>query len=132
MNEQTTAQAINAIYGRLSLQENGIIYWYLPDGVSVDISEAQQLVQDVRTLDNSGSARLLIVQGTNNDFSFSAQKYLGTVDGVSHLALVVNNRFQAKIAQLFMSMMRWLRSPYEMRFFYQLSNAETWLKYVNE
>lgn len=130
MSQPSTHNVINAVYGRMFRHENGIIYLYMDNGVSVDIPEAQQLVQDVQSLDNSGKARLLIVHASNNDMSFSAQKYLGTVNGVTHLALVVHSRLQAEVAQFFISLMHLLRSPYEMRIFYQLADAELWLSSI--
>ena len=96
MSQLSTHIAINAAYGRMFRHENGIIYLYVDNELSIDIPEAQQLVQDVQSLDNSGKARFLIVQGSNNDMTFSAQKYLGTVKGVTHLALVVQSRLQAE------------------------------------
>ena len=97
MSQLSTHIAINAAYGRMFRHENGIIYLYVDNGLSIeDMPEAQQLVQDVQSLDNSGKARLLIVQGNNNNMTFSAQKYLGTVKGVTHLALVVQSRLQAE------------------------------------
>ena len=127
MSQLSTHIAINAAYGRMFRHENGIIYLYVDNELSIDIPEAQQLVQDVQSLDNSGKARFLIVQGSNNDMTFSAQKYLGTVEGVTHLALVVQSRLQAEVARFFMSMMSLLHSPYELRVFHQLEQAENWL-----
>ena len=96
MSQLSTHIAINAAYGRMFRHENKIIYLYVDNGLSIEMPEAQQLVQDVQSLDNSSKARLLIVQGNNNNMTFSAQKYLGTVKGMTHLALVVQSRLQAE------------------------------------
>ena len=61
---QPTDMTDETSYGRIYRPENGIIYLYLKDDVSFDIEDAKQLVRDVQSLDDSGQARLLLVQGT--------------------------------------------------------------------
>lgn len=123
-------QSINTkqtTYGRIFRHPNGIVYVYMDDDVSVGIDDAKQLVIDVRALDNSGKARLLIVEGARNDMSFEAQYFLGTVRGVTHLALVVHSKLQAEVGQFFLSMLQVFHSPYEMRVFHLLQQGEAWL-----
>ena len=81
MSQLSTHIAINAAYGRMFRHENGIIYLYVDNGLAIE---------------DMPEARLLIVQGNNNNMTFSAQKYLGTVKGMTHLALVVQSRLQAE------------------------------------
>ena len=69
-------ETIEAGYGRMTRRENGIIYFYMKDDLSVDLPVAQQAVADVCTLDDSGQARLLIVLSHNNDIQFEAQRFL--------------------------------------------------------
>lgn len=114
-------------YGRVFQHENGLVHIYLNDDLSLDLPTAQQLVEDVRALDSSGQARLLVIQGINNVLSFDSQRYLGTVEGVCCLALVVQSRVQADIAQFFVRLLGMLRSSYEMRVFDKASLAEKWL-----
>jgi len=114
-------------YGRVWRHENGLVYFYFHDGVSVCIEDARQIVELVRSLDDSGQVRLLIVQGSSNDLTFEAQRYLGTMPGVTHLALVTRGRLQAEVGQFFMGLQRVLRSPYEMQTFFQVQEAQNWL-----
>ena len=127
VSQQIIANHTETVYGRIFLHENGVVYIYFRDCTPIDLKVAQTLVDDVRALDDSGQTRLLVVQGKNNDMSFEAQHFLGTVHGVSHLALVVHNRLQAEVAKFFVSFLVFLRSSYEMRVFSQLKPAETWL-----
>lgn len=131
MSQEPVNEVIHAGYGRIFRHPNGIIYIYLADDVSLNIDDARQLVTDVRKLDNSGQARLLIIQGIRNDLNFEAQYYLGKVHGATHLALVVRSKLQAEVAQFFISMLQLFHSPYEMRAFHLLQQAEEWLISVN-
>lgn len=75
MSQQIFANGKEAQYGRVFRHENGLIFIYLKDDTSINLQQAQKLVEDVRTLDDSGQARLLVVQGNNNDLSFEAQRF---------------------------------------------------------
>ena len=124
---QQSNQIKQTPYGRIFRHTNGIIYIYWRDNKSFTIHDARQIVADSRALDDSGRARLLVVQGINNDLSFEAQRYLGTVEGLTHLALVVQNKLQADVAQFFLALLKLFHSPYELRVFYRLKEAEAWL-----
>lgn len=127
MSQPPPSDILHANYGRIFRHPNGIVYLYLADHFSLKIGDAKQIVNDVRNLDNSGRARLIVVQGSHNDLSFEAQHHLGTVQGVTHLALVVRSKVQADVAQLFVSLLQLFRSPYELRIFHLLEQAEEWL-----
>ncbi len=131
MSQEPVTEVIHAGYGRIFRHPNGIIYVYMADDLSVNVEDAKQLVSDVRQLDSSGQARLLIIQGTRNDLTFEAQYYLGKVHGATHLALVVRSKLQAEVAQFFVSLLQIFRSPYEMRVFHLLQQAEEWLLSAN-
>ncbi len=127
MSQDPTTHIVPTGYGRIFRHPNNLIYIYMADDVSLTIEAARQLVLDVRRLDNSGQARLLIIEGVRNDLNFEAQRYLATVRGVTHLGLVVRSRLQADVAQFFIALLRVFRSPYEMRVFHLLHQAEAWL-----
>jgi hypothetical protein len=131
MSQEPATEAIHAGYGRIFRHPNGIIYVYMADDLSVNVEDAKQLVCNVRKLDSSGQARLLIIQGIRNDLTFEAQHYLGKVHGATHLALVVCSRLQAEVAQFFVSLLQIFHAPYEMRVFHLLQQAEEWLLSVN-
>ncbi|MCA9902036.1 MAG: STAS/SEC14 domain-containing protein [Ardenticatenaceae bacterium] len=127
MSQQFHKNGKDTSYGRVFRHENGLVCIYLADGVSLNLQKAQTLVEDVRAIDNSGKARLLVVQGVDNDLSFEAQRFLGTTKGLTHLALVVHSRFQTEVAQIFVKLINLLNSSYEMRVFHREKEAETWL-----
>lgn len=127
MSHQYSTEARTTAYGLIFRHVNGIVFIFMKDDLSISLPIAEKLVEDVRALDNSGQARLLIVQGQNNDLPFETQRYLGSVKGVIHLALVVHTRLQAEVAQFFIKLLYLLRSPYEMRVFNELDVAEAWL-----
>ena len=127
MSQSPNPDIMHTGYGRIFLHPNGIVYIYMADDVSMGIEDARQLVLDVRKLDSSGKARLLIVEGLRNDLDFEAQRYLATVRGVTHLALVVHSKLQADVGQFFLSLLQIFHSPYEMRIFHLLQQAESWL-----
>ena len=125
--EHIETETINASYGRLFQHENGIIYLYIKDDLSIDMDIAQQMVVDIRSLDNSGDAHLIIVQGHNNDASFEAQRFFSVTKGVTKLAMVSQSRIQAEVVKFFTPMLRLFRAPYELKAFYSLEQAERWL-----
>ena len=126
MNHQVANPKI-APYGRIFHHDNGIIYIHVIDNASIDLPEAIQIIEDIRALDNSGKARLLVVQGSGNDMSFAAQTHLGKANAVSHFALVVQSRLQAEAANFFVRLIKMFRATYEMRIFHALIQAERWL-----
>lgn len=118
---------LKTFYGQFLQKENNVIYLYLVDDVAFDLENAQKMVTDVRSLNKSGYGRLLIVQAQNNTLTFEAQKYLSEVEGITHLALVVQNKIQARVAQFFLSLKKIFDSTYEMKVFFEEDRAEAWL-----
>jgi len=123
-----TRKEIETEYGRFLRRENGILYLYLNDDLTIDITVAQQMVSAARSLDDSGQIRLLIVYGTNSDLTFAAQRYFATVTGFTHLAFVTHSRLQVEVGQFLTTLLRVLKSSYEFRVFYDVAAAEAWLQ----
>lgn len=132
VSQQTIEHSKLTVYGRILRHENGIVYIYVADNMSIDLPQATQIVNDIVAFDDSGKVRLLIKQGTNNDLSFAAQKYLGTANIAAYVALVVQSRLQAEVAQFFVSLLSLLKASYTMKIFSQLTVAEKWLLSQNE
>lgn len=131
MSQQFHKNGKETSYGRVFRHENGIVYIYVDNNASINLPEAVQIIEDICAFDDSGQARLLVVQGSNNDMSFAAQSYLGKANAVGFFALVVQSRLQAEVAQFFINLIQIFRATYEMRIFYQLSQAEAWLTQLN-
>ena len=125
--EHIKTETIYASYGRLFQHENGIIYLYIKDDLSIDMDIARQMVVDIRSLDNSGDAHMIIVQGRNNDANFEAQRFFSVTRGVTKLAMVSQSRVQTEVVKFFMSMLKLFRAPYELKPFSSLEQAERWL-----
>ncbi len=113
--------------GRFILHENGIIYFYIQDNLSIDEFIAQQMVQDARTIAPSGQIRLIIINGSNNDISFAAQRAFASATGFKRIVFMTRNRLQAEVGQFLVTMMRALKSDYEFKLFYDIAQAEAWL-----
>lgn len=127
MVSQTKNKIIKSKYGRIVQHGNGLIYFFIQDDLSIDSDSAKEMVEIVTGLDNSGQVRLVIVQGVNVELTFGAQRYFGSTKGFSHLALVIESRLQAEVGQFLITMMRALHSPYEIKLFHDLEQAEAWL-----
>lgn len=128
MTNQSIEKELKTEYGRLVLHQNGIVYFHMHDNLSIDVEDARQMVESVRSLDSSGQARLLFIYGNNSDLSFAAQRYFATTkDLVSRMAFVVQNRLQAEMAQFLVTFLRALRSTYEFRIFHEVNSAQAWL-----
>lgn len=128
MNPQTKNFANESRYGRIIQHENGIVYFYMNDGLLIDVADAKQMVADTRAIANPGPIRLLFVYGKNGDLTFKAQRYFASVTGFSRLAFIVHTRLQAEVGQFLVILMRTLKSSYEFRMFYDESQAEAWLQ----
>lgn len=112
---------------RFILHENGILYLYIHDDLSIDGSEAQQMVHDALSIEHSGQTRLLISIGANDELSFAAQRVFASAKGFTRVAFMTRNRLQAEVGQFLVTMMRALKSSYEFKLFYGMSDAEAWL-----
>ena len=127
MADHRTRKEIEREYGRFIRHENGILYFYMRDNLTIDATEAQQMVSDALALDGSGQIRLLIVFGANSDLTFNAQRYYATLTDFTHIALITQTRLQAEVGQFLVTLLRALRSSYEFRIFYEITLAEAWL-----
>lgn len=112
---------------RFIWHENGILYLYIHDNLSIDELVAQQMVQGALAIDASGQIRLLIVNGSNNDISFDAQRIFASATGFKRIVFMTRNRLQAEVGQFLVTMMRALKSDYEFKLFHDIAQAEAWL-----
>ncbi|MCC6602387.1 MAG: hypothetical protein IT327_04210 [Anaerolineae bacterium] len=128
MSQQTTNKTtVETANSRFVFHENGILYLYVRDDLSIDVPVAQEMVQNAQEIGPSGHTRLLIVCGLNNDISFGAQRTFASATGFSRVVFMTRNRLQAEVGQFLVTMMRTLKSNYEFNLFYEIKQAETWL-----
>jgi hypothetical protein len=128
VSQQTTNKTtVETANSRFVFHENGILYLYVRDDLSIDVPVAQEMVQNAQKIDPSGHTRLLIVCGLNNDISFGAQRIFASATGFSRVVFMTRNRLQTEVGQFLVTMMRTLKSNYEFKLFYEIKQAETWL-----
>lgn len=123
-DESTT---ITGSFGRFTLEENGIIYFYKEDDIAIDKSTAIEFLEIIRQLDDSGSARVLVVQGHRVEYTFDAQRLLLTSDLIAKLAYAIQTTTQQLTAELLQDMAKTLKSNYEVEIFQRVGEAEDWL-----
>lgn len=122
-----SSRAIETVTSRFIFHENGILYLYIHDDLSIDEPQARQMVETAQSIDPSGQIRLLIVMGVNNDLTFGAQRLFASATGFTRVAFLTQNRLQAEVGQFLVIMLRTLKISYEFKLFYDLKQAETWL-----
>lgn len=84
VSQQTTDKAtVETANSRFVFHENSILYLYVHDNLTIDVPEAQQMVQNAQKIDRSGTIHLLIICGMNNDISFAAQRVFASATGFS-------------------------------------------------
>lgn len=126
MNDDKST-TITGSFGRFTLKENGIVYFYKEDDIAIDKSTAVEFLEIIRQLDDSGSARVLVVQGHRVEYTFDAQRTLLTSDLIDKLVYVIQTTTQQLTAELLQDMAKTLRSNYKVGIFQHVGEAEDWL-----
>lgn len=126
MNDDKST-TIAGSFGRFTLKENGIVYFYKEDDIAIDEATAIEFLEIIRQLDDSGSALILVVQGHRVEYTFDAQRTLLTSDLISKLAYVIQTTTQRLTAELLRDMAKTLRSHYKVGIFQHVEKAEAWL-----
>lgn len=114
-------------FGRFTRKENGLIYFYKEDDIAIDKSTAIEFLEIIRQLDDTGFARILVIQGHGVEYSFEAQQQLLTSNLIGKLAYVIQTSTQLLTAELLQEMAKTLRSHYQVRVFQYRPEAEVWL-----
>jgi hypothetical protein len=120
-------QTIEGPHGRFTRQENGLIYFYKSDNVTIDKAAALEYLTSIRALDDSGTARLIVVQGHQVEYTFDAQYTLLTNTLLSGLAFVTKTNPQFLTAELLKELARAFKARYPVSIFESIEEAEAWL-----
>ncbi|MAT99654.1 MAG: hypothetical protein CL608_21135 [Anaerolineaceae bacterium] len=120
-------QTIIGPHGRFTRQENGLIHFYKTDGVTIDEATALQYLESVRALDDSGTARVLVIQGKKVEYTFEAQHTLLTNKLLSGLAFVTQDNMQRLTTGLLRDLARAFRAKFPVGIFESVEEAEAWL-----
>ncbi|MAU01591.1 MAG: hypothetical protein CL608_31010 [Anaerolineaceae bacterium] len=113
--------------GRFTLRENGIIYFHRADNVVMDAPTALKCLEHFRELDNSGNARLIIIQGHGVEYTFDAKMTLLNSKLFKAVALVANSDTQYLVGTLFQDLAKAFRAKHQLRVFHHMEDAEKWL-----
>lgn len=124
---QNKHQSIVGSFGRFTREENGLIYFYKADDIAIDKPTAEKFLGIVDTLDGSGAANIIVVQGHRVEYSFDAQRLLLTSDLLAKIAYVIQTTTQHLTAELLQDLAKTLRSHVEVRIFDHVEEAEAWL-----
>ena len=122
-----SARTIQGPHGPFARQENGLIYFYKNDGVTIDKATALEYLKSVRALDDSGKARLIVIQGHHVEYTFDAQHVLLTNALISGLAFVIQTNTQLLTAGLLKDMAKTFQAKYPVAIFNHIEEAEEWL-----
>ena len=120
-------QTITGPFGRFTRQANGLIYFYKQDDLAIDTSTAQKLLDVIHALDDSGAARILVVQGHGVEYSFNAQRLLLKNDVIGMVAYVIQTSTQYLTAELLQDMAKSFKSQIKVAIFQDIEAAEVWL-----
>ncbi len=121
------SQTISGPFGRFTRQANGLIYFYKQDDLAIDTSTAQNLLDVIHALDDSGAARILVVQGHGVEYSFNAQRLLLKNDVIGMVAYVIQTSTQYLTAELLQDMAKPFKSQIKVAIFQDIEAAEVWL-----
>lgn len=120
-------QTITGPFGRFTRQANGLIYFYKQNELAIDTSTAVKFLEIVRALDNSGAARIIVVQGHGVEYSFDAQRLLLKNDVIGRIAYVIETSAQYLTVELLQDVAKSFRSPIKVKIFQDIEKAEAWL-----
>jgi hypothetical protein len=123
-------ETIKGPFGRFIRQENDLIYFYKEDGIRIDKSTAEKFLDIVRALDDSGRAKVIVIQGKQVEYTFDAQRLLLTNDFLGGIAYVTQTRGQYLVARLLQDLAKTLRSNFQVGVFRDMEDAENW--YLNQ
>ncbi|MBK8903093.1 MAG: hypothetical protein IPM53_18025 [Anaerolineaceae bacterium] len=120
-------QTITGPFGRLIRQENGLIYFYKADGITIDKPMAIKFIEIVSELDDSGSARVLVIQGDRVEYTFDAQQILLTNKVLGRIAYVATTTVQQLTTELLQDLAKTFKARFPVGIFGHIEEAEEWL-----
>ena len=126
---ESKPQLIVGEFGRFIRRANGFIYFYKANGVSVDKPTAIDFLEIIQRLDDSGCAKMIVIQGSNTEYTFDAQRLLLTNNILGGIAYVVETGPQLMGAEVMQSLAKSLHSHYQVEIFPRVEDAEDW--YLN-
>lgn len=123
MNEP---QTIVKSFGRFVRRENGLIYFYKADGITLNGHTAIQLLKTVRELDNTGQARIIIIMGSCAGCSSEAQNLFLANRVLGGLAYVTQATDWSPLSEHSLQLTHSLVFKHPMGAFNHVRDAEAW------
>ncbi len=120
-------KTVSSPFGDFVLGENGLIYFYKIDDLSIDKQTAEKFVEIISQLDSGGAPKIIVIQGRRVEYSFEAQRILLTSGIFSKIAYVIETSTQYVMAELLRDIAKTFRSITEVRIFSHIEEAEAWL-----
>ena len=125
--DNNNSMTITGPYGRFTRKENGLIYFYKANDIAIDKSMAVQFLEIIRDLDDSGAARVIVVQGHGVEYSFQAQRLLLTSNLIENLAYVIQTSTQMHTIEVLQDVAKIFKSKYRVKTFSYVEEAEAWM-----
>ena len=92
-----------------------------------DKAAALEYLESIRVLDDSGMARVIVVQGHHLEYTFDAQHTLMTNTLLGGLAFVTKTKSQLLTAELLRDLARTFKAKFPVAIFERIEEAEEWL-----
>lgn len=123
-----TPPAITCSTGHLHRAENGLIYYEKLDNAITDREAILEVLEAIYELDDSGSARIVVIQGHPVSYSFDAKQLFFAASGIEKVATVCKTKTQEEIFHLMQKIGRVFKSPIEIGVFNFVDEAERWIQ----
>lgn len=120
-------QTISSPFGNFMRGENGLVYFHKTNDLSIDKQTAEKLLEIISKLDDSGAAKVVVIQGRRVEYSFEAQRLLLTSSSLARIAYVIETASQYLTAELLQNISKTFRSHIRVEVFQQVKDAEDWL-----
>lgn len=120
-------KTVSSSVGSFTRKENGLIYFYKTNDLSIDKETAEHFLELFSQLDDSGQGKLIVIQGQRVEYSFDAQRTLLTNKYLSHVAYVLENSKQYVSGEVLQDMAKTFQSHIKVGLFQSVQEAEAWL-----
>lgn len=120
------SQTIAKPFGTLIRRKNGLIYFHKNENALIGGDEILQLLKTVRKLDSSGNARMIIVPGSNAEYTYDAQYLLLKNKILGGLAFVVQAGEEPPSLERPQVLSRLYKPTYPVAIFGDVKEAERW------
>lgn len=120
-------KTISSPFGNFIRGENGLIYFYKIDDLSIDKQTAVKFVEIINELDSAGAPKVIVIQGQRVDYSFEAQQILLASGVFAKVAYLIETSAQYVTAEVLQDIAKTFHSSTEVRIFSHIEEAEAWL-----